>query len=149
MLQGQRPVATNIRDNTEILLDLADQRRISAGQPERVLVLPLGLDQVATLERESGKRVARICRQILRVCLNGNLVAPVAKIPRDLRLGANVVENGKSAQCFRPNPGLLAPRGQIDDCRVALHRLYWPTAQVVSASFAEQFLEARVTERIA
>jgi hypothetical protein len=71
----------------------------------------------------------------------------VAKVARYFRLGAKVVQDGKSAQRFRPNPGLFSPGRQIDHGRVTLHGLNRPAAQVVPASFTQQSLEARVAER--
>jgi len=149
VLQRQRPLAADVGHDAEILFDLADQEGIATGELERVAVLPFGLDQVAPLERESGKGVAGIRGQVIRLGLHRDVAASAAELPRDLRLGPEVVQNGKPPQCFRPNPGLFSPRSQIDDRRVALHGLGRPAAQVVAASFAQQLCDAVVAERVA
>jgi hypothetical protein len=149
VLQRKSPFAADIGHDTEILFDLTDQEGISTGELERVPVLPFGLDQVAPFKRESGKGIARIRSQVIRVCFYRDFAASAAKIPRDLRLGAEVVQNGKPPQCFRSNPGLFSPRSQIDDRPVALHSLGRPAAQVVPASFAQQLLDAPIAERLA
>jgi hypothetical protein len=134
----------DVRDDAEILLYFADEVGVLPRKQQRRAIPRLSFSQVAAFQGEARKGIAGIGCQVAGPGFDRDVTATLAKVARNVGLGAEVVQDTESSQRLRPCAVLSPVRGEIDYGCVAFHRLCRAAAQIVAPTLPKKTFGARL-----